>query len=143
MLWAEKKGHIERSPIAHYEKPRPGKRTVVLAPLTFERIQEMNVLEDEFGREENGNSDVTHRPRIPRRIWRRARAAAPRAFARRDRGAGVSASRNREGSRVLAQFTRILLFFTFFWWPRNLSQFCRYICNIIYRCPFPLSRCNP
>lgn len=38
MLWAEKKGYIERSPIAHYEKPTPGKRKVVIPPAEFERL---------------------------------------------------------------------------------------------------------
>lgn len=38
MCWAEKKGYIDRSPVAHYEKPRPGKRNVVIAPERFEQI---------------------------------------------------------------------------------------------------------
>jgi integrase len=38
MLWAEKKGYIDRSPVAHYEKPRPGKRNVVISPEEFEKI---------------------------------------------------------------------------------------------------------
>jgi integrase len=38
MRWAEKKGHIERSPVAHYEKPRPGKRNVVIPLAECERV---------------------------------------------------------------------------------------------------------
>src|SRR5262245_41366181 len=32
MRWGEKKGHIDRSPVAHYENPRPGRRHVVIPP---------------------------------------------------------------------------------------------------------------
>jgi integrase len=38
MRWAEIKGYIERSPVAHYEKPRPGKRKVVIAPAEFDQL---------------------------------------------------------------------------------------------------------
>jgi len=38
MRWAEKKGRIEKSPVADYEKPRPGKRNVVISPPLFETI---------------------------------------------------------------------------------------------------------
>jgi integrase len=36
--WAKKKGHIDTNPLADYEKPRPGKRTVVIRPEQFEEI---------------------------------------------------------------------------------------------------------
>jgi integrase len=35
MRWAQKKGYIAQSPVADYEKPRPGKRKVVVAPAEF------------------------------------------------------------------------------------------------------------
>ncbi len=38
LRWAERRGRIERSPIAFYEKPRPGKRTVVVSPQEFEEM---------------------------------------------------------------------------------------------------------
>jgi integrase len=38
MRWAEIKGYIERSPVAHYEMPRPGKRKVVIAPAEFDEL---------------------------------------------------------------------------------------------------------
>jgi integrase len=46
MRWAAKKGYIDRSPLADYEKARPGKRNVVVSPAEFERIL----------------TDVKHRP---------------------------------------------------------------------------------
>jgi hypothetical protein len=36
--WARRKGYIEVNPLADYEKPRPGKRRVVIVPATFERM---------------------------------------------------------------------------------------------------------
>ncbi len=38
LRWAKRKGHIEINPLAHYEKPRPGKRTVVISPATFSEV---------------------------------------------------------------------------------------------------------
>lgn len=38
LRWAERRGRIERSPIAFYEKPRLGKRTVVISPPEFEEM---------------------------------------------------------------------------------------------------------
>jgi integrase len=38
LRWAERRGRIERSPIAFYEKPRLGKRTVVVTPVEFEEM---------------------------------------------------------------------------------------------------------
>jgi len=38
MLWAEKQGYIERTPVAHYEKPSPGKRKIVIPPAEFTRL---------------------------------------------------------------------------------------------------------
>jgi integrase len=38
MRWAEKQGYIAKSPIAHYEKAKPGRRTLVIAPDEFERL---------------------------------------------------------------------------------------------------------
>jgi integrase len=38
MRWAQKKGYIGQSPVADYEKPRPGKRKVVLSPAEFELL---------------------------------------------------------------------------------------------------------
>jgi integrase len=38
MFWAEKKGYIDRSPLTHYEKPRPGKRRLVISPDEFRTI---------------------------------------------------------------------------------------------------------
>jgi integrase len=38
MRWAARKGYIDRSPIADYEKARPGKRNVIIAPVQFEVI---------------------------------------------------------------------------------------------------------
>lgn len=36
--WATKKQYIDRNPIPDYEKPKPGKRNVVIAPAEFGRI---------------------------------------------------------------------------------------------------------
>jgi len=36
--WAKKKGHIEHNPVADYEKPRAGKRKVVIPPAEFEKL---------------------------------------------------------------------------------------------------------
>jgi integrase len=36
--WAYRAGRISANPIADYEKPRPGKRTVVISPAQFEEI---------------------------------------------------------------------------------------------------------
>jgi integrase len=41
LSWAVKKGHIRTSPVAHYEKPRAGKRKVVLSPERFEEIRQL------------------------------------------------------------------------------------------------------
>src|SRR5262249_27175914 len=38
MRWAQKKGYIAQSPVADYEKPRPGKRKVVVGPAEFEQL---------------------------------------------------------------------------------------------------------
>lgn len=38
LRWATRKGYIERSPITDYEKPRPGKRNVVITPERFDQI---------------------------------------------------------------------------------------------------------
>jgi integrase len=38
MRWAEKKGYIGRSSVVHYEKPRPGKRKLVISPAEFDLI---------------------------------------------------------------------------------------------------------
>jgi integrase len=38
LRWAARKGYIERSPVADYEKPRPGKRNVLITPDRFEQI---------------------------------------------------------------------------------------------------------
>jgi integrase len=38
MRWAKKKGYVEANPVADYEKPRPGKRNLVIAPAEFEAI---------------------------------------------------------------------------------------------------------
>jgi integrase len=38
MRWAKRKGHIDVNPVADYEKPRPGKRTVVISPELFDEI---------------------------------------------------------------------------------------------------------
>jgi integrase len=38
LRWATRKGYIDRSPIADYEKPRPGKRNVIISPDRFEQI---------------------------------------------------------------------------------------------------------
>jgi integrase len=38
LRWAEKRGRIEKSPLAHYEKPRAGRRKVVVSPAEFERL---------------------------------------------------------------------------------------------------------
>jgi integrase len=38
MRWAAKKGYIDRSPIADYEKARPGKRNVIISPLGFDHL---------------------------------------------------------------------------------------------------------
>lgn len=38
LRWAAKKQYIDRNPIPEYEKPKPGKRTVVISPAEFERI---------------------------------------------------------------------------------------------------------
>src|SRR3954453_3337696 len=39
LRWAERRGRIDRSPVAFYEKPRLGKRTVVISPPEFgERV---------------------------------------------------------------------------------------------------------
>jgi integrase len=38
LRWATRKGYIDRSPIADYEKPRPGKRHVVISAEAFETI---------------------------------------------------------------------------------------------------------
>ncbi|HEX8199235.1 MAG TPA: hypothetical protein VF590_02020, partial [Isosphaeraceae bacterium] len=40
LRWAERRGRIERSPIAHYEKPRLGRRTIVVTPAQFEEMLE-------------------------------------------------------------------------------------------------------
>ena len=47
LRWAERRGRIERSPIAFYEKPRLGKRTVVISPAEFEEML-ANVPQVEF-----------------------------------------------------------------------------------------------
>jgi len=36
--WATKKGYLEQNPVADYEKPRAGKRKVVIPPAEFEKI---------------------------------------------------------------------------------------------------------
>jgi hypothetical protein len=38
MRWAARKGYIDRSPIADYEKARPGKRNVVISPALFDEV---------------------------------------------------------------------------------------------------------
>jgi integrase len=38
LRWAERRGRIEKSPVAFYEKPRLGKRTVVVTPAEFEEM---------------------------------------------------------------------------------------------------------
>jgi integrase len=38
LRWATKKGYIDRSPITDYEKPRPGKRNVVITREQFEEL---------------------------------------------------------------------------------------------------------
>jgi integrase len=38
MRWAKRKGYVDLNPIADYEKPRPGKRKVVIAPADFEKM---------------------------------------------------------------------------------------------------------
>jgi integrase len=38
MRWAKKKGYIEHNPVADYEKPRPGKRNVVITPEEFDTM---------------------------------------------------------------------------------------------------------
>ncbi len=38
LRWAERRGRIERSPVAFYEKPRLGKRTVVVPAAEFEEM---------------------------------------------------------------------------------------------------------
>lgn len=38
MHWAVKKGYIDRSPVADYEKARPGKRNVVISPVEFDHL---------------------------------------------------------------------------------------------------------
>ena len=38
LRWATRKGYIERSPIDDYEKPRPGKRNVIITPERFDQI---------------------------------------------------------------------------------------------------------
>jgi integrase len=46
-MWAEKKGYLDRSPIAHYEKSRPGKRNTVIPLERFQQILE-HVKSEEF-----------------------------------------------------------------------------------------------
>ncbi len=36
--WAERKGYIDKNPVAYYEKARPGRRNVVVAPTQFETL---------------------------------------------------------------------------------------------------------
>lgn len=38
LRWAERRGRIDRSPIAFYEKPRLGRRTIVVTPAQFEEM---------------------------------------------------------------------------------------------------------
>lgn len=38
LRWAERRGRIEKSPVAFYEKPRLGKRTVVVSPAEFQEM---------------------------------------------------------------------------------------------------------
>jgi integrase len=38
LRWAKKKGYIDVNPLADYEKPSPGKRTVVISPGRFQEI---------------------------------------------------------------------------------------------------------
>src|SRR5262245_52179443 len=38
LRWAERRGRIERSPVAFSEKPRLGKRTVVISPAECEEM---------------------------------------------------------------------------------------------------------
>jgi integrase/recombinase XerD len=38
MRWAEQQGYVERSPIAHMEKPAAGKREIVVPQAEFDRI---------------------------------------------------------------------------------------------------------
>lgn len=38
LRWAERRGRIERSPVAFYEKPRLGRRTIVVSPAEFEEM---------------------------------------------------------------------------------------------------------
>lgn len=38
LRWAQKKGYIDCNPLADYEKPRPGKRTVVIRPERYAEI---------------------------------------------------------------------------------------------------------
>jgi len=35
MRWAARKGYMDRSPVADYEKARPGKRNVMISPLEW------------------------------------------------------------------------------------------------------------
>ena len=48
MNWAARLGYIDHSPIAHMEKPRPGKREVVLSDEQFAELNSF-VLDAEFG----------------------------------------------------------------------------------------------
>jgi integrase len=38
LRWAKKKGHADVNPLEDYEKPRPGRRTVVIRPERFEEV---------------------------------------------------------------------------------------------------------
>ena len=41
MRWAKKKGYIDFDPVCEYEKPKAGKRTLVILPRTFSEIFEL------------------------------------------------------------------------------------------------------
>ena len=38
MRWAEEQGLIDRTPLAHFKKPRAGQREVVISPEEYETI---------------------------------------------------------------------------------------------------------